>query len=382
MAPKSGINLANIDRSTRPQDDLFRLRQRRLARHAPRSPATARATARSTCCGSSRPSGVRDLIEEAAAGEPGAAASPQQQGRRPLRELHGHRAHRGARAGAARRPARRGRHRRHAGSPDRGDRDARSASASPARSHLRVARRTATPDAYCRLPAPGRPGPARRVVLPRGAVRPTIRAAYVAHVGRMLTLAGVPDAAGDARATGSWRWRPGWPVRHWDNVRNRDAVKTYNPVDRPGLKALVPAVRLGRVARRARRAPGALDEVVVRQPSFVTGLGGGAGRGRPRRAGSAWLALAGRRERARAATCRRTFVEENFDFYGRTLTGAPEQRERWKRGVGAVEGALGEAVGRLYVERHFPPAAKARMERAGRATSSRPTAEPSRRSTG
>ena len=49
------------------------------------------------------------------------------------------------------------------------------------------------------------------------------------------------------------------------------------------------------------------------------------------------------------------FVEENFDFYGRTLTGAPELRDRWKRGVAFVEGAAGELVGKLYVAEHFPP---------------------------
>jgi putative endopeptidase len=55
-------------------------------------------------------------------------------------------------------------------------------------------------------------------------------------------------------------------------------------------------------------------------------------------------------------------VDENFGFYGRTLTGTPELRARWKRGVSLVEGALGEAVGRIYVERHFPPAAKEAMD--------------------
>lgn len=57
----------------------------------------------------------------------------------------------------------------------------------------------------------------------------------------------------------------------------------------------------------------------------------------------------------------RAFVEENFDFYGRTLSGTPELRERWKRGVALVEGALGEAIGQEYVNRHFPPIAKERM---------------------
>ena len=55
-------------------------------------------------------------------------------------------------------------------------------------------------------------------------------------------------------------------------------------------------------------------------------------------------------------------VECNFDFYGRTLTGTPELRPRWKRGVALVEECVGEALGRIYVERHFPPAAKDRMD--------------------
>ena len=56
------------------------------------------------------------------------------------------------------------------------------------------------------------------------------------------------------------------------------------------------------------------------------------------------------------------FVDANFDFYGRTLTGTPQMRARWKRGVSLVEGAMGEAVGRIYVEKHFPPAAKEQMD--------------------
>ena len=55
-------------------------------------------------------------------------------------------------------------------------------------------------------------------------------------------------------------------------------------------------------------------------------------------------------------------VEKNFDFYGRTLSGTPELRERWKRGVAFVESTANEAVGRLYVERHFPPESKQRMD--------------------
>jgi putative endopeptidase len=56
------------------------------------------------------------------------------------------------------------------------------------------------------------------------------------------------------------------------------------------------------------------------------------------------------------------FVNTRFAFYGTKLTGQPEMRARWKRGVQLVEGSLGEAVGKIYVEKHFPPAAKERMD--------------------
>ena len=56
------------------------------------------------------------------------------------------------------------------------------------------------------------------------------------------------------------------------------------------------------------------------------------------------------------------FVDERFRFYGTVLSGTPQIKERWKRGVALVEGALGEAVGKVYVERHFSPTAKERMD--------------------
>jgi putative endopeptidase len=66
--------------------------------------------------------------------------------------------------------------------------------------------------------------------------------------------------------------------------------------------------------------------------------------------------------RSSAPYLTKAFVEANFEFYGKTLTGTPELRARWKRGVSFVEGAMGEAVGRIYVERHFSPAAKTAMD--------------------
>src|SRR3712207_9020549 len=76
---------------------------------------------------------------------------------------------------------------------------------------------------------------------------------------------------------------------------------------------------------------------------------------------SAWMAY--HVVSARAPYLNEELVEANFDFYGRTLTGAPELRDRWKRGVALVQAVLGEAVGEVYVARHFPPAHKERMAR-------------------
>ena len=99
--------------------------------------------------------------------------------------------------------------------------------------------------------------------------------------------------------------------------------------------------------------------MVVRQPSFLRELGGlfDAARLDAWRDWLRWQVI-----RGYASYLSTPFVEAQFDFYGRTLTGAPELRERWKRAVSLVEGVLGEAVGRVYVERHFPPSAKARMD--------------------
>ena len=58
----------------------------------------------------------------------------------------------------------------------------------------------------------------------------------------------------------------------------------------------------------------------------------------------------------------KAFVEEHFAFHSRVLQGTPQQRPRWKRAVDATSDALGEAVGKLYVERYFPPSEKARAE--------------------
>jgi putative endopeptidase len=183
-----------------------------------------------------------------------------------------------------------------------------------------------------------------------------IRTEYVAHVERMLALLGRTDAADAAARIMALETR--LSTVHWDRVTNRDATKTYTKLDRAGLDALIPEFDWSAWLAAVEIPESAFAEVVVRQPSFFTGLGQALTE-LPLADWKVWLSW--RVVHSAASLLSSEFVEENFAFYGRTLTGAPVQRERWKRGVSMVEGALGEAVGKLYVEQHFSGSAKSRM---------------------
>ena len=185
-----------------------------------------------------------------------------------------------------------------------------------------------------------------------------VRDAYVVHVRRMFELAGLDDA--DARATRVFNLETEIARRHWDNVASRDKEKTYNLLTWEDASELFGEKASLVDWKGAFAAPThAFDEVVLRQPSFTQGLGELFDDAHLQ-AWKDWLSW--QIIRGNAPYLSKSFVDEHFDFYGRTLTGAPELRDRWKRGVSLVEGALGEAVGKLYVERHFPPAAKTRMD--------------------
>ncbi len=182
--------------------------------------------------------------------------------------------------------------------------------------------------------------------------------AYRAHVAKMFTLAGFDDA--DDRAATVLRLETAIAGHHWDVVRRRDAELTYNlmSLDEFGSAASGFDLHswfggLGTVGDTT------FAEVVVGQPSFVTDVSALVAQA-PVSDWTTWLSW--RLLRTAAPYLSSAFVDENFDFYGRTLTGAETNRDRWKRGVGFVENAMGFAVGRLYVAKHFPPEAKARMD--------------------
>jgi len=182
------------------------------------------------------------------------------------------------------------------------------------------------------------------------------REAYLGHLQRMFELAGWADPAGSAQRVLDLETR--LAKGHWERAETRDVIKAYNLTTREELAALVPALPLDAWAGALGADEQTLAETIVRQPSYLQHLStvleeASLEDWKP------WLAI--RVIRAAAPYLSSAFVNENFDFYGRTLQGTPELRARWKRGVSFVEGSVGEAVGAEYVARHFPPASKAAM---------------------
>lgn len=188
-----------------------------------------------------------------------------------------------------------------------------------------------------------------------------VLAAYGPHVARMLLLVGVAgdQEEADALAARVVALETKLAAAHWDVVADRDADRTYNPTTLVELAGSAPGFDWHAWARALGAPEGSLDQLVVRQPSYAEAFAG-LWQSEPLEDWKAWLTYHVVSDRAPYLSDE--VVEANFDFYGRTLTGAQEVRDRWKRGVSLVQGVLGEAVGEVYVERHFPPSHKERMD--------------------
>jgi predicted metalloendopeptidase len=188
-----------------------------------------------------------------------------------------------------------------------------------------------------------------------------ILAAYPGHIARMFALVLGAEYAGEWENTAARivALETKIAAAHWDVVKRRDADLTYNlrtfadlPTEAPGFDWSGWVTALG-------TTPETAAEVVVRQPDVLTSFA------------ALWVSedlddwkwwLRWRLINSRSAMLTDELIAENFDFYGRTLSGTEQIRDRWKRGVSLVEGLMGDTVGKLYVERHFPPDAKARMD--------------------
>ena len=188
-----------------------------------------------------------------------------------------------------------------------------------------------------------------------------VREKYVAYLATLFVLADLaPDAqSAAAQAAEVLAVETRLAEGHWERAETRDVQKTYNLKTRAELEELAPAVGWGTWIRSLGGSDETIAEVCVRQPSYLEHLSKILAEEPP----AYWKAyLRAKVLRATAPYLTDDFVETNFDFYGRTLSGTPELRERWKRGVAFVEGAVGEAVGREYVARHFPPRSKELMD--------------------
>ena len=188
-----------------------------------------------------------------------------------------------------------------------------------------------------------------------------ILAAYPGHIARMFALVLGEEYAGEWEATAARivAVETKLAAAHWDVVKRRDADLTYNLRTFTALTAEAPGFDWPNWVTAIGTTPEAVSEVVVRQPDVLTAFAAlWAGEGLDD--WKWWLRW--RLISARASMLTDDLIAENFDFYGRTLSGTEEIRDRWKRGVGLVEGLMGDTVGKLYVERHFPPGAKARMD--------------------
>ena len=186
-----------------------------------------------------------------------------------------------------------------------------------------------------------------------------VLAAYPGHIARMcgLVVGGSSEDHGDT-ADRIVALETKLAAAHWDVVKRRDADLTYNLRTFAELETEAGFDWAGWVSALG-ATPEAMAELVVRQPDYLTAFA--------RLWGSADLEDWKRWARwrlicARASMLNDALVAADFDFYGRLLTGTEEIRDRWKRGVSLVQGLMGDSVGKLYVQRHFPPGAKARID--------------------
>ena len=182
-----------------------------------------------------------------------------------------------------------------------------------------------------------------------------IRTQYQAHIAAMLGLANVADAPKKAAAI--FALERHIAQAHWSRQESEDVRKGNNHWSRADFGRRAPGLEWEGFFASAGLAH--QEEFIVWQPSAITGIA--------RLVGSEPLdtwkdLLRFHLIEANAVYLPKALDAEHFKFHSRILSGTPQQRARWKRAVDQTSDALGEAVGRLYVERYFPPSEKARAE--------------------
>ena len=182
------------------------------------------------------------------------------------------------------------------------------------------------------------------------------RAKYHEHVARMFVLAGSTQEAADTAATSAFELEKRLAEATLDNVASRDPFQQDHKTSFAGLAGMAPDFNWAGYFDAARLPHSDLN---VTQPKFLQAFNRELAKAPVEqwRSYLAWHVL-----NAFAGSLSAPFVEQDFAFYGRYLSGATEMKPRWKRCAEETDELLGDALGRAYVEKHFPPEAKARME--------------------
>jgi putative endopeptidase len=184
-----------------------------------------------------------------------------------------------------------------------------------------------------------------------------IRDQYRQHIAASFQLAGIADPVEQAQQV--FALETEIAAAHWDKVKCRDMRLMYNLMTLDDFIASSPGLHWRAFLAGAEVTEQAMAELVVSQPSFFSQVAESITEERM----DAWKSWAKwKLVSSLSPYLSSAFVDERFRFYGTVLSGTPVLKERWKRGVELVEGALGEAVGKIYVERHFSSVAKERMD--------------------
>jgi putative endopeptidase len=180
-------------------------------------------------------------------------------------------------------------------------------------------------------------------------------AKYQAYVARMLTLAGWPKPEEAAKAIVGLETEIA--KVSWTRAERRDEDKTYNPVETAKLSVLAPGFPWAAFMQGAEIAQ--VQRVIVSENTAFPKIAA-IFAATPVETLKAWQAFSLTDNAAPYLS--KPFDEAHYEFRDKTLSGQPEQKPRWKRGVGLVDGQIGEALGKLYVAAYFPPESKAKME--------------------
>jgi putative endopeptidase len=184
-----------------------------------------------------------------------------------------------------------------------------------------------------------------------------VRDGYKRYIAQMFGLVGIAPRDAEQRAAAVYALEEKLARTHWSRVQNRDPQRTYNKMTIAELGKLAPGIDW----KPWLHAVGLEGQTVinVNQPSAIAGTSQLI-TSQPVSVWKDYLTL--RVLTSEAAYLPRKFVETHFEMYGKTLSGAQQLEDRWKRGVNEVTDALGEAVGKIYVARHFSPRTRARAE--------------------